>query len=280
MVVERIVREGGGSGTWPQLTRTNYHTWSLRMKLKLQARHLWDAIEYPDDAEYDDDRSALDAICSAVPEDMVPVLATKGTAYDTWEAIKTLRIGDDHVRKSTAQSLRAEYENIKLHADEAIEEFALRLTNITQRMATLGDPEPDHRVVAKYLRVARPQYMQLVISIETLLDVSQLSIEEVTGRLKAADDDEPSPPQNASGKLLLTEEQWIEKYKRKGQESSRGGSSSGGRGKGRGRGRGRGSGEPRPPPDSPCPRCGKKGHWASDCRKQKKEDPPHQAHVA
>jgi hypothetical protein len=101
------------------------------MKLKLQARHLWDAIEFPDTAEYDDDRSALDAICSAVPEEMVPALATKDTAYDAWEAIKTFRIGDDRVRRSTAQTLRAEYENITLRADEAIEEFALRLTNLT-----------------------------------------------------------------------------------------------------------------------------------------------------
>jgi hypothetical protein len=84
------------------------------MKLKLQARHLWDAIEFPDTAEYDDDRSALDAICSAVPEEMVPALATKDTAYDAWEAIKTFHIGDDCVWRSTAQTLRAEYENITL----------------------------------------------------------------------------------------------------------------------------------------------------------------------
>jgi hypothetical protein len=71
------------------------------MKLKMQARHIWDAVEF-DDAEYDDDRSALDAICSAVPEEMVSALATKATAKEAWEAIKTLRIGDDRVRKATA----------------------------------------------------------------------------------------------------------------------------------------------------------------------------------
>jgi hypothetical protein len=140
-----------------------------------------------------------------------------------------------------------------------------------QRLATLGDPEPDEKVVAKYLRVVRPRYNQLVISIETLLDISQLSIEEVTGRLKAADDVEPVPAHTANGKLLLTEEQWVEKYKKKDQESSRGGSSSGGRGKRRGRGCGRGAGGNgdsragsslgRAAADDPCPRCGKKGHW-------------------
>ena len=269
VVVERIIREGGSSGSWPQLTKTNYHEWSLRMQLKMQARHLWDAVEFAD-ADYDDDRSALDAICSGVPAEMIPILVAKESAKEAWEAIKTLRIGDDRVRKATAQNLRTEYESIALRDGEPIEDFALRLTGIVQRLATLGDPEPDEKVVAKYLRVVRPRYKQLVISIETLLDISKLSIEEVTGRLKAADDVEPPAQQTAGGKLLLTEEQWVERYKKKDQGSTRGGSSSSSRGKRRGRGRGRGSGghgnsragwsAGRAPPEDPCPRCGIKGH--------------------
>jgi hypothetical protein len=35
VVIERIIREGSSSGNWPQLTRTNYHKWSLHMKLKM-----------------------------------------------------------------------------------------------------------------------------------------------------------------------------------------------------------------------------------------------------
>jgi hypothetical protein len=158
------------------------------MKLKMEARHLWDAIEFADDIDYDTDRGALDAICSAVPEEMVPVLATKESANDAWEAIKTMRIGDDRVRKATAQNLRTEYEAIALRDGEAIEDFALRLTGIVQRLATLGDPEPDEKAVAKYLRAVRSRCKQVVIAIETMLDISKLSIEDVTGRLKAADD--------------------------------------------------------------------------------------------
>jgi hypothetical protein len=80
------------------------------------------------------------------------------------------------VWKATAQNLRAEYESITLHDGEAIEEFSLRLTGIVQRLATLGDLKLDEKVVAKYLRIVRPRYKQLVISIETLLDISTLSI--------------------------------------------------------------------------------------------------------
>lgn len=110
------------------------------------------------------------------------------------------------MRIATAQNLRAEYESIALRDGEPIEDFALRLTGIVQRLATLGDPEDEVKVVRKYLRIARACYKQLVISIETMLDISRLSIEEIAGRLKAADDDEPLPAHTANGKLLLTEE--------------------------------------------------------------------------
>ena len=76
----------------------------------------------------------------------------------------------------------------------------------------------------------------------------------------------------------------MEKYKKKSGDS-RHGSGSGSRGKGHDRGRGHsaggnaGSSSSRPPPDDPCPRCGKKGHWASDCRHKKKEEMAQQAHV-
>lgn len=147
------------------------------MKLKLQARHLWDIVEHGP-VDFHDNRTALEAICSAVPTEMVPTLATKDSAKAEWEAVRTMRIGDERVRKSTAQNLSAEYEQIAFR--DGVEDFALRLSNIVQRLAILGDPKPDAKVVAKYLRVARPRYRQLVVSIETLLDINTLSIEEVT----------------------------------------------------------------------------------------------------
>jgi hypothetical protein len=40
------VREiGVGTTKWPLLTKTNYTEWELIMKIKLQARNLWEAIE-------------------------------------------------------------------------------------------------------------------------------------------------------------------------------------------------------------------------------------------
>jgi hypothetical protein len=157
------------------------------MKLKLQARDLWEVIEFGD-GEYRDDRSALDVILSGVPTEMVPALTVKETAAEVWEAIKTLRIGDERRRAVSAQTLRAEYKNIKLCDGEAIEDFALHFADVLQRLGDLGDPEPEEKAVKNYLRVIRARYKHLIISMEAFVDLSKLTIEEITGTLKSSED--------------------------------------------------------------------------------------------
>jgi uncharacterized membrane protein YgcG len=186
--------------------------------------------------ELHEDRMALDAICSAVPAEMISTLATKGTAREAWDCIRTMRVGNDRIRKASTQKLRAEYEALAFHDGESVEDFAMWLTGIVTQLATLGDPESSEKVVKKYLRAARPRFSQLLLSIETLLDISTLSLEEVTGRLKSAEDSDQSSSSTTTGtagKLYLTEEEWLERYKKKEQEAKRNG---GGNNRGKRRG--------------------------------------------
>jgi hypothetical protein len=105
-VIERVVEKVAPTGpaNYPILMKTNYNEWSLLMKIKLEARSLWAAVD-KGDAEFQVDRMALDAICSAVPPDMIATLAVKPTAKEVWDCIKTMRIGDDRVRKATLQKV-------------------------------------------------------------------------------------------------------------------------------------------------------------------------------
>ena len=159
----------------------------------------------------------------AVPPEMMPGLAVKWTAKEAWEAIRAMRVGSDRVRKGKVQQLKKEFEMISFRDGESVDDFALRLTNLVTNLATLGAPIDETQVVEKFLRVVPPRLSQIALAIETLLDTSEMSLEEVTGRLKAAEDRLESPePLREQGKLLLTEEQWLEKMKeRRGGSSSR-----------------------------------------------------------
>jgi hypothetical protein len=142
---------GGGSGTtWPTLTRTNYNSWSLLMKVILQVRHLWDIIE-TGEGDYDDYRMALEAILWAVPPEMIPMLAVKATAKKEWDVIKTIRVGADRVRDSKAKNFRKQYEDLRFKSGESVDDFGLRLQELVHQLDVHSDPIDDKKVILKYM---------------------------------------------------------------------------------------------------------------------------------
>jgi hypothetical protein len=69
----------------------------------------------------------------------------------------------------------------------------------------LGIILSDEKVIAKYLQAVLAKFVQITISIETLIDLSSMfSIEDVTGRLKAVEDRAETTMMTADRKLLLT----------------------------------------------------------------------------
>ena len=281
-VVQRAIREVSAGTMFPMLTKTNYSDWALLMKVKLRARLLWTAIE-KGGVKPHEDRQALDALCSAVPPEMWPVIADKETAKEAWEAIATMRIGDDRVRKTSAQNFRRQFDSATFKDGESIEDYALRLNSMASTLTTLGDTVGETQVVEKIIRSVPQRFRQIVVAITTLLDLSTLTVADLTGWLKAAEDAFEPPPSmmRHDGKLYLTEEEWDARRKKHDAEKTSGGSSTmahrGGwkRGRGRGRSGNKGSSSSRPSSDE-CRKCGKLGHWARDCRSKPKKE---QAHV-
>jgi hypothetical protein len=150
----------------------------------------------------------------------------------------------------------------------------MRLSGMAQHLAMLGEPLEEPKLVAKFLRSVPRRYMQIVLLIQTLLDISTLTLANVMGRLKAAEQKMKGPPPmvNHNGKLYLTEEAWVEKWKLCDSDKQFGGGP-GGRGGGwHDRGGGHGNGEDRGTNESSstgttklaqnqCKKCFKFGHW-------------------
>ncbi|WVZ50199.1 hypothetical protein U9M48_001476 [Paspalum notatum var. saurae] len=296
IMTERVVKEVNMAVLYPEFTRSNYNEWSLVMQGNLEAQGLWEAMQ-GDPVDRREDRTTLGALLRAVPSEMRSILAVKKTAKEAWDAVVTMRLGVDRVKAANAQKLMREFENITFKDGEAVDEFAMRIQALAANIRTLGESLEDVRVVKKMLRVVPARYNQIAASIETLLDLNTISVEELVGRLRAFEDQvdggDGGETQDRSGRLMMAEEDWLAKWRHKlkvegAPSGEKAGSSSSTKPKNNARADGRDTGgkltsEGTPRRKGRCRNCGIYSHWAKECRKPKKErreERRDEAHVA
>jgi hypothetical protein len=99
---------------------------------------MWEEVRYGD-VDYYEDLRALDALIAAVLSEMQFSLSKKRTAKEAWDASAAALIGSDHARKTTLQTLREEWENLSFKPGENVDDFALRLDTLQQKMVQFGD---------------------------------------------------------------------------------------------------------------------------------------------
>lgn len=274
-----------GRSDFPVLTRTNYSEWVMLMEVMLQARGMWPEIEGAKDLEdefgYYNDRSTMEALLRSVLPEMLPTLATKKMEHEEWNFIKTTRMSSARVRDAKAQTLRREFEQLKHKPGESIDELPMRPTGLVSNLSALGDEIKEKLVMQKFLRVIPKRFSQLALSIDSLVDLSTLSMEELTGRFKVADKCfELDAEEEGGSKLLLTEDKWRACACGREQGSFSDGAPRGHKkphGKGQDYrdkgpvrdGDGKNNGGVRDVKNDHCRYCNIKGHWERDCRKKR-----------
>lgn len=118
---------------------------------------------------------------------MQAALSVKPSAKEAWDSIVVVRMGANHIHRSTLQ----QWELLAFRPGEQVEDFARRLTTLKQQMALNGGSDLyEERVVEKLQRATPTNYAHLTIGIETMPDFQDLTLEAMT----------------VGGKVLLIEE--------------------------------------------------------------------------
>lgn len=98
------------------------------------------------------------------------------------------------------------------HDKESIDDFTMCINELTDSLHELGGGLVDSCVVKEVLHVVPRRLKQVVVSIEILVDLDTMSIEELVGQLQVVEDADTKECEMTNAwnteQLLLTEAQW------------------------------------------------------------------------
>ncbi|XP_048624017.1 uncharacterized protein LOC106397956 [Brassica napus] len=139
---------------------------AVRMKVLLRVHAVWDTIEPGSDDQKKND------------------VGEQTTSKEILNAIKSRHLGADRVRK--VQMLMTEFDRLKMDDNDTVDDFTGKISGLSSKAASLGENIEESKMVKKFLKdLMRHKYIQIVASIEQVLDLNSTGFEDIVGRLKA-----------------------------------------------------------------------------------------------
>jgi hypothetical protein len=195
-----------GPVQYPMLSESNYAAWAIKMEAYMRAQGVWDAVGA--EVSGRKNQMALATIYQAIPEGTLFLLSQKKTAKSAWEALRTMHIGDQRLRDAKLQTLRLEFEGLRMKETESVDDFAVRLTTIVNKIHALGEHIEEPYAVKKFLRAVPNKYLQIASTIEQFGDLSTMTLQEVIGRLKVHEERLGRISAAEKENELLTRSEW------------------------------------------------------------------------
>uniref|UniRef100_A0A5B7B3A2 CCHC-type domain-containing protein n=1 Tax=Davidia involucrata TaxID=16924 RepID=A0A5B7B3A2_DAVIN len=92
--------------------------------------------------------------------------------------------GSAMAKRKQLQTLRSEFEMLRMKSGESVADYFSRTMGIVNKMRIHGDKTKDVTIIEKILRSMTPKFNFVVCSIEESKDIDELSIEELQGSLQ------------------------------------------------------------------------------------------------
>lgn len=77
-----------------------------------------------------------------------------------------MSVGADKVKQAKAQTLKTEFESLKMKDSEQIDDFCMRLNGMVTKIRALGEKIEEEYVVRKLLRAVPTKFLQIASAIE------------------------------------------------------------------------------------------------------------------
>ena len=120
----------------------------------------------------------------AVEESGFEKIARITTSKEAWDTLETVFKGIDWVKQVRLQTLRDEFERMKMKELENVSNYIKRVQTVANKLNRNGEILPE-RVVEKILRSLNNNFENVVCAIEESKDLAKFTVDELVGSLEA-----------------------------------------------------------------------------------------------
>jgi len=189
----RGVSGGGHHQVFPSLTATNYTSWCIRAQAIMEDQGWWEVVELLEGTSAEKqsemvagkDRKLRSHLLQCLPNDLLMQVATKKSGKEVWDSLKARFVGAVRVRDARLQTLKSEFDGLKMKEEESLDQYTGKLTAMSVKYSNLGGTLDDAALVKKLFDTVPDRYINVIAEIEQFYDLSKLSFDEAIGRLKA-----------------------------------------------------------------------------------------------
>ncbi|KAI9191984.1 hypothetical protein LWI28_016424 [Acer negundo] len=155
----------------PKLTKDNYDNWCIQMRALLGSQDVMDIVEdgYTEPASKEAEGTMTEAqttilranrkkdcktksiIYQGLDEPTFELIASSKSSKEVWDTLHKTYKGADKVKRIRLQTLRGEFESLRMKSNESITEFYTRVMVVANQLRRNGENLEDMRISEKIL---------------------------------------------------------------------------------------------------------------------------------
>ena len=144
----------------------------------MEDQGVWEAVEPAAGAAVDEkkDKKMRSHLFQALPEDLLMQVVRKKTAKDVWDCLKTRFVGVDHIKNMRLQTLKGDFNAMRIQEGETLDQYAGKLNVMSVRYTNtdLGETLGDTALVKKLFDTVPDRLLSLIAGIEQFYDLDRM----------------------------------------------------------------------------------------------------------
>ncbi|XP_074326486.1 uncharacterized protein LOC141664432 [Apium graveolens] len=129
------------------------------------------------------DRKAKNYLYQAIDREIMDTILNDETSKQIWDSMKQKFKGSSRVKRAQLQTLKTEFETLKMKEGETINAYFGRTLSIAKRMKSCGGNITEADITGKIFRSLVSKFNYVVCSIEESNDVDILTVDELQSSL-------------------------------------------------------------------------------------------------